>query len=101
MARFAVDPRLASLLGESYRSSEGAVKELIDNAWDADAQMVRITLPEAMTNAPIVIQDDGYGMTPQEVQQEYLKVARDRRLKRGTKTLAGRLVKGRRGIGKF
>lgn len=101
MARFAVDPRLAALLGESYRSSEAAVKELVDNAWDADAGTVRITLPEAMTNAPIVIQDDGYGMTPQEVQQEYLKVARDRRLKRGAKTPTGRLVKGRRGIGKF
>jgi hypothetical protein len=101
MARFAVDPRLASLLGESYRSSEDAVKELVDNAWDADATTVRITLPDAMTNEPILIEDDGYGMTPQEVQQEYLKVARDRRLKRGPKTPAGRLVKGRRGIGKF
>ena len=101
MARFAVDPRLASLLGESYRSSEDAVKELVDNAWDADAKTVNITLPCAMTNDPIVVEDDGYGMTPQEVQQEYLKVARDRRLKRGVKTPEGRLVKGRRGIGKF
>ncbi len=101
MARFAVDPRLASLLGESYRSSEDAVKELVDNAWDADAQVVNITLPGSMTSDPIIVDDDGYGMTPQEVQQEYLKVARDRRLKRGVKTLGGRLVKGRRGIGKF
>ena len=36
-AHFRVDPRLASLLGESYRSTEQAIKELIDNAWDADA----------------------------------------------------------------
>jgi HSP90 family molecular chaperone len=100
-ARFAVDPRLAAVLGESYRSSEDAVKELVDNAWDADAETVKITLPEAMTNDPIVVEDNGYGMTPQEVQQDYLRVARDRRAKRGTHTTRGRLVKGRRGIGKF
>ncbi|HTB11073.1 MAG TPA: ATP-binding protein [Bryobacteraceae bacterium] len=100
-ARFAVDPRLASLLGESYRSSEDAVKELVDNAWDADATTVNITLPEPMTNDPILVEDTGYGMTQQEVQQEYLRVARDRRAKRGTHTPNGRLVKGRRGIGKF
>jgi hypothetical protein len=100
-ARFAVDPRLASLLGESYRSSEDAVKELVDNAWDADAATVKITLPDAMTTDPIVVEDTGYGMTPQEVQQDYLRVARDRRAKRGTHTPRGRPVKGRRGIGKF
>jgi len=100
-ARFAVDPRLASLLGESYRSSEDAVKELVDNAWDADAPTVRITLPEAMTSDPIVVEDNGYGMTPPEVQQDYLRVARDRRARRGLVTPSGRLVKGRRGIGKF
>ena len=100
-ARFAVDPRLASLLGDSYRSSEDAVKELVDNAWDADAATVKITLPDAMTTDPIVVEDTGYGMTPQEVQQDYLRVARDRRAKRGTHTPRGRPVKGRRGIGKF
>jgi hypothetical protein len=36
-ANFRVDPRLTSLLGESYRSTEQALRELVDNAWDADA----------------------------------------------------------------
>jgi hypothetical protein len=44
-ARFRVDPKLAYLLGEGYRSSEHSLKELIDNAWDADATHVRVTLP--------------------------------------------------------
>lgn len=39
-AQFRVDPRLTSLLGETYRSTEHALKELIDNAWDADAETV-------------------------------------------------------------
>ena len=34
-ANFKVDPRLASLLGENYRSTELAIKELIDNAYHA------------------------------------------------------------------
>ena len=42
-ANFKVDPRLASLLGETYRSTEHAVKELVDNAWDADAPTISIT----------------------------------------------------------
>lgn len=45
-ARFRVDPKLAALLGEGYRSSEYALKELIDNAWDADVTELRFTLPD-------------------------------------------------------
>jgi hypothetical protein len=101
-AQFRVDPRLASLLGESYRSTEQALKELIDNAWDADAEHVWITLPEPMTLAPIVVRDDGSGMTEREVRGEYLKVARNRRTTKGDRTLKKqRAVKGRKGIGKF
>ena len=101
-ARFQVDARLASLLGENYRSTEHAVKELVDNAWDADATVIEISLPEAMTLDPIVIKDNGSGMTEQELRQEYLMVANDRRSRKGDRTIMSkRLVKGRKGIGKF
>lgn len=101
-AHFQFDPRLAVILGENYRSSEQALKELIDNAWDADARSVRVALPNAMTKAPIVIEDDGTGMTEKEVRNEYLKVASDRRTRKGAVTPGfKRLVKGRKGIGKF
>ncbi|MFA6271254.1 MAG: ATP-binding protein [Candidatus Paceibacterota bacterium] len=43
---FKVDPRIAEILGESYRSSEQALKELVDNAWDADATKIQIKLPD-------------------------------------------------------
>jgi hypothetical protein len=101
-AHFRVDPRLATLLGETYRSTEQALKELVDNAWDADADTVWITLPDPMTSAPIVIKDDGTGMTEQEVRKEYLAVANDRRSRKGERSvMKKRLVKGRKGIGKF
>jgi hypothetical protein len=50
-----IDPRLAAILGEPYRSSEAALKELVDNAWDADAEHVWITLPSAFSDGPIIM----------------------------------------------
>lgn len=101
-ANFRVDPRLATLLGEGYRSSEAALKELVDNAWDADSRTVEIQLPEPISNEPVVIRDDGSGMTTEETRSEYLLVASDRRTRKGEITPAlKRKVKGRKGIGKF
>ena len=101
-ATFEVDPRLAALLGATYRSTEQALKELIDNAWDADAGNVSVSLPASMTLDPIQIVDDGVGMTEAQIRQEYLRIARDRRLSKGDRTNGKRrLVKGRKGIGKF
>jgi hypothetical protein len=101
-ARFQVDARLGALLGETYRSSEQALKELVDNAWDAEATEVRITLPAPMSADPIVVADNGTGMTDRELRDEYLFVANDRSTRRGSRTpQRNRLVKGRKGIGKF
>ena len=101
-ANFKVDPKLAHLLGEGYRSTEQGLKELVDNAWDAEAENIWITLPKPMTSDPIVVRDDGSGMTEPEVRNEYLKIASDRRSRKGDRTPnLRRLVKGRKGIGKF
>lgn len=101
-ARFQVDSRLARLLSQEYPSTEKALKELVDNAWDADAENVLISLPAPMTDSPIVIADDGSGMTRAELESHYLAIARDRREHRGERTAGKqRLVKGRKGIGKF
>ena len=99
---FQVDSRLATLLSQEYSSTEKALKELVDNAWDADAEQVSITLPAPLSNDPILVIDDGTGMTAQELSAHYLKIASDRRSKRGLRTAGKqRLIKGRKGIGKF
>lgn len=101
-AKFQVDPRLATLLGQDYSTTEKALKELIDNAWDADAEVVHVTLPEPLTDAPIVVQDNGNGMTRQELEFHYLKIASDRRVRAGGRTAKKRrVIKGKKGIGKF
>lgn len=100
--RFQVDSRLATLLSQEYASSEKALKELVDNAWDADAEQVFISLPRPMSDEPIVITDDGCGMTEEELRRHYLFIATDRRSRRGERTAGkNRLIKGRKGIGKF
>ena len=99
---FKVDTRLAKLLSENYRSTERALKELVDNAWDADAESVKIILPEPLSDDPIVVHDSGTGMTEEELLREYLFIASDRRKRRGEITSEKkRKVKGKKGIGKF
>lgn len=101
-ARFHVNSRLAQLLSQEYASTEKAIKELVDNAWDADSGQVSIQLPTPMSEDPIVIFDDGSGMTTDEVRSHYLSIASDRRERSGERTAKKkRLVKGRKGIGKF
>ncbi|RUV81762.1 hypothetical protein EOA88_19490 [Mesorhizobium sp. M5C.F.Ca.IN.020.14.1.1] len=102
IAHFAVNTRLTRVLGETYRSSEAALKELVDNAWDADANNVWIDLPEPLTDDAVTVRDDGTGMTALEVRGEYLNIASDKRTRTGERTAKfNRKVKGRKGIGKF
>ena len=97
--------RILYLLGlQMYQSPVAAVAELVANAWDADAENVRIYLPGNIgEGAQIVIKDDGQGMEFAECQDKFLSVGWARR---GGKAVEyslgkGRPVLGRKGIGKF
>lgn len=84
-AHFKVDPKLAELLGETYRSIEEATKELIDNSYDADSENVDIILPDDLTvNPTITIKDNGSGMKEKEVRNEYLNIANSRTSRKGS-----------------
>jgi hypothetical protein len=99
---FRVDPKLAHVLGENYSSSEKALKELIDNAWDAEATEVHVTVPNILTESPVIVKDNGSGMKTAEVETEYLNIASPRQSRKGDRTPSlNRIVKGRKGIGKF
>lgn len=102
-AYFKVDTKLAELLGETYKSVEYALKELVDNAYDADSEEVKIVFPDVLKpNPKIIIEDNGTGMKENEIRLEYLNVANSRASRKGEKTRGkGRKVKGRKGIGKF
>jgi HSP90 family molecular chaperone len=101
-ANFKVDTSITSILGENYRSTEYALKELIDNSWDSDSETVNITMPEPFEKAEIIVEDNGSGMTEKEIRNEYLFIARSRTSRKGSITpYKNRKVKGRKGIGKF
>ena len=79
-------------------------RAIIDSHTELRAGFRRVTvkLPAPMTSDPIVICDDGQGMTSTEVESEYLDIARDKRSIKGEETpRRKRRVKGKKGIGKF
>jgi hypothetical protein len=89
---------------QMYSGAVPAIAELIANAWDADASVVRVTIPLDVPishDQEISVYDDGHGMDFDEVNDKYLMLGRDRRVVDGDYTKAGRHALGRKGIGKL
>lgn len=97
--------RIIDHLGiQMYQSPVAAIAELVANAWDADAEIVEISLPDELSeDACIVLKDNGLGMSFDECEHKYLNVGWARR---GDNPDArspekDRPILGRKGIGKF
>jgi len=89
---------------QMYQSPVNAIAELVANAWDADAELVKIDLPTALgEEAELRISDDGIGMTFDDCEQRYLNVGWNRRAgdPQAVSLEKKRPVLGRKGIGKF
>ena len=99
---------------QMYDRVSAVLAELIANAYDADAEHVKVTLPFGRYLArktegriedqgfEIVIEDDGSGMTVDEINEYYLNVGYNRRVARSEVTPRHqRKVMGRKGIGKL
>lgn len=102
--RMRITGRFIDLLGhQMYGGSVPAVAELIANAWDAESDKVEVTVSEDPTalGAAIEVRDFGEGMTFDELNEYYLTIGYERRKARGERTKSGRLVMGRKGIGKL
>ena len=98
--RINIDKKIIAILGPHlYGDTASIVAELISNCYDADADNCWVTI-ETGTAPVIIIEDDGIGMTPEEVNRYFLDVGYDRRDERPT-TPKGRVVFGRKGIGKL
>jgi Histidine kinase-, DNA gyrase B-, and HSP90-like ATPase len=98
--RFKVEPRLLDHFGIAmYNTIPKAIAELCANAYDADAARVDIKYGKD----EISIRDNGAGMSRRDVDQDYLRLGRDRREgeRGGEKTDKGRPVIGNKGIGKL
>ncbi|WP_217441150.1 ATP-binding protein [Nocardia barduliensis] len=97
-----------------YDRVSAVLAELIANSYDADATLVEVSLPWGVTLAgtvraaeepqyEIVVTDNGHGMTAAEVNEHYLMVGSDRRMRMGSDLSRDRKrpVMGRKGIGKL
>ena len=91
-----VDKRIVLLLSAStYENFPRALRELVSNAYDADATTIKIDIQKQKKT--IFITDNGSGMTPDEF-EFFLRIAGQRRSQTRT-TESGRVRIGQFGIG--
>ena len=102
-AKFQISPRILDHLGvAAYTSLKKCLAELCSNCYDADADNVRIILPEQYdADAKIIIKDDGIGMSPDDVMKRYLFIGYNRRENGETTSTKQRSIIGNKGIGKL
>lgn len=100
-----IDRQVIKLLGEHlYGDTPSVINELIANAHDARAKRVWVTIK---TTAPyeIEIQDDGIGMTVEDINNYYLNIGYNRRastsLQQSLSEYEIREDMGQKGIGKL
>ena len=94
--RLTVDKRIVLLLSAStYESFPRALRELVSNAYDADATTVKVDISEQ--DKTILVHDNGSGMTPNEF-DFFLRIAGERRSQTRT-SHSGRIRIGQFGIG--
>ena len=91
---------------QMYSTLPPVIGELVANAWDANATVVEITIPETLIDdrSQIIIKDNGDGMSDSDLREKYLIVGRDRRESENTELTPEpyeRPIMGRKGIGKF
>lgn len=95
-----IDKKVLRLLGaQLYGDTPSIISELVQNAYDADAKAVWITINTTSSDT-IVVQDNGIGMSPDEINSRFLKIGQDRRDLYPVSP-GGRKVLGRKGIGKL
>lgn len=98
--KITIDPKVIAILGPHlYGDTASIIAELVSNCYDADANNCWVTIKTGASRE-IIIEDDGIGMTPKEVNRYFLDIGYDRRDERPV-TPKGRQVFGRKGIGKL
>lgn len=103
---FTIDSRLLEELGENLVTrNHVALSELIKNAYDAEATEVEIEFINARKKkdrvSEIRIEDNGNGMTVDEIQNNWMRVATTDKVKNPITETYGREKAGEKGIGRF
>jgi signal transduction histidine kinase len=105
VAKFTVDTKLFQELGELLVAKEStALVELIKNAYDADATIVKVhgrSLEDFRTGR-IIVSDDGIGMSADEFERGFLRIAgRTKVLGDRRSPMFKRRFTGEKGVGRL
>ena len=100
---FSVTARVAMQLGrESISNSIVAILELVKNAYDADAETVKFRFGNLDQDHPLlVIEDDGHGMTEQQLREGWLVIGTSNKLLSGQSSRKKRVLTGEKGLGRL
>lgn len=101
--QFSVDSSLLFQLGEQLVAKPSvALAELVKNAYDADATQVLIIMENiGEPGGTIFIEDNGHGMTFEEIQKGWMRIATNNKQDNPISRKYMRPVTGAKGIGRF
>lgn len=101
--KFTVDSALLSELGEKLvETVHLALVELVKNAYDADATLVKLTFAaDANAKMQIIISDNGTGMNFHAIENYWMRIATTNKSDEKVSKVFGRPLSGAKGIGRF
>ena len=99
-----ISARTAKLIGmENFANAEGAIVELVKNAYDADAEVCVVVadIQESRADSRIYIIDNGSGMTEETILRHWMTIGTDDKLVNAKTEVKRRIKSGAKGIGRF
>lgn len=101
---FNISARTAKLIGmENFANAEGAIVELVKNAYDADAEVCVVVadIQESRADSRLFIIDNGSGMTEETILRHWMTIGTDDKLVNEKTNVKRRIKSGAKGIGRF
>lgn len=101
---FNISARTAKLIGlENFANAEGAIVELVKNAYDADADVCVVVadIRESREDSKLYIIDNGSGMTEEVILRHWMTIGTDDKLVNAKSSIKKRVKSGAKGIGRF
>lgn len=92
---------LSRLGSEQLKDEITAVIELVKNAYDADATTVRVELRDGEEGQSLRIQDNGTGMTEDDLHRKWAFLATENKLREDRSPTLRRKRLGQKGVGRF
>ena len=101
---FNISARTAKLIGmENFANAEGAIVELVKNAYDADAEVCVVVadIRESRKESKLFIIDNGSGMPKEIILRHWMTIGTDDKLVNAKTNVKRRVKSGAKGIGRF